>query len=322
MWLAPHNARGNSLVTINDGVRFNCSPLEDFNMSMRSRLLIALLATLLGSTAASAGLVTVTSYDMYNGNGTAQFGDYDYLDNKYSAGGGGNNGSSTAIPSNGPGGPGGQFLSGGTGLLTDGIIPTASYASNPSQWVGWKYQDPTITFHLEAGHLVSQISLYVTSSFLGILGYQGLVGAPGAVTVTGVGGTGYTVTSNIFGGAIYDANTPNAYATSNTDRIDLTFDKAISSSEAITIQLFRGELLKDGENYFYANYDPSNPIENANGFLANAYYTNKEPWIMLSEVEFTTAVPEPSTWIMMIIGFAGLGFGMYRRNVGRVPAVA
>jgi hypothetical protein len=42
----------------------------------------------------------------------------------------------------------------------------------------------------------------------------------------------------------------------------------------------------------------------------------------LSEVEFTTAVPEPSTWIMMIIGFAGLGFGMYRRNVGRVPAVA
>ncbi|MCK1518460.1 PEPxxWA-CTERM sorting domain-containing protein [Bradyrhizobium sp. 190] len=43
---------------------------------------------------------------------------------------------------------------------------------------------------------------------------------------------------------------------------------------------------------------------------------------MLSEVEFTAAVPEPSTWIMMLLGFAGLGFGMYRRNARRVPAVA
>ena len=40
---------------------------------------------------------------------------------------------------------------------------------------------------------------------------------------------------------------------------------------------------------------------------------------MLSEVQFfTAAVPEPSTWIMMIAGFAGLGFGMYRRK-GKGP---
>ena len=38
-------------------------------MSLRSGLLIALSTTLLGSTAASAGPVTVTSYEMNNGNG-------------------------------------------------------------------------------------------------------------------------------------------------------------------------------------------------------------------------------------------------------------
>jgi hypothetical protein len=28
----------------------------------------------------------------------------------------------------------------------------------------------------------------------------------------------------------------------------------------------------------------------------------------------TSAVPEPSTWAMMLLGFAGLGFMAYRRN--------
>jgi hypothetical protein len=29
---------------------------------------------------------------------------------------------------------------------------------------------------------------------------------------------------------------------------------------------------------------------------------------------FGTAVPEPSTWAMMLLGFAGLGFAGYRRS--------
>lgn len=34
----------------------------------------------------------------------------------------------------------------------------------------------------------------------------------------------------------------------------------------------------------------------------------------------TTAVPEPSTWAMMILGFAGVGFMTYRRR--KVAALA
>ena len=44
----------------------------------------------------------------------------------------------------------------------------------------------------------------------------------------------------------------------------------------------------------------------------------------------TSAIPEPSTWAMMLIGFAGLGYAGYRRATGRptqlsppsLPAVA
>jgi hypothetical protein len=40
---------------------------------------------------------------------------------------------------------------------------------------------------------------------------------------------------------------------------------------------------------------------------------NAEADPMIS-VEFTTAVPEPSTWAMMILGFCGVGFMAYRRK--------
>jgi len=30
--------------------------------------------------------------------------------------------------------------------------------------------------------------------------------------------------------------------------------------------------------------------------------------------DFTAGVPEPSTWAMMILGFAGVGFMAYRRR--------
>ena len=39
-----------------------------------------------------------------------------------------------------------------------------------------------------------------------------------------------------------------------------------------------------------------------------------EPWIFVSEAQFfSSAVPEPSTWAMMLLGFAGLGFAGYRK---------
>ena len=105
-------------------------------MSLRSRLLIALSTTLLGSTAASAGLVTVTSYEMNNGNGATQFttptGGQNYFDFTYTKTGEGaptanasNNGSINPIPYNGVND---APLTGGTGKLTDGVKASDNYS--------------------------------------------------------------------------------------------------------------------------------------------------------------------------------------------------
>ena len=36
----------------------------------------------------------------------------------------------------------------------------------------------------------------------------------------------------------------------------------------------------------------------------------------------TTAIPEPSTWAMLLIGFAGVGFMTYRRRLQVMPMFA
>jgi hypothetical protein len=46
-----------------------------------------------------------------------------------------------------------------------------------------------------------------------------------------------------------------------------------------------------------------------------------EPPFALLDGITLTAVPEPSTWAMMLIGFGGLGFAAYRRRRGAVAAV-
>ena len=39
-------------------------------------------------------------------------------------------------------------------------------------------------------------------------------------------------------------------------------------------------------------------------------------WTQALEFQSQTTVPEPATWVMMAIGFAGLGFAGYRKANG------
>jgi hypothetical protein len=59
-------------------------------------------------------------------------------------------------------------------------------------------------------------------------------------------------------------------------------------------------------------------IANLNGltaeFLQYSVLASNGPNPGLSDINFTTAVPEPSTWAMMILGFAGVGLLAYRRK--------
>jgi hypothetical protein len=306
-------------------------------MKVRANLLAGLSALALSSTTAYAGLVTVTSYDMNNGNGASQFttptGGQNYFDFTYTKTGestpavnAGRNGSSNPIPTN----PSNDSpLTGGTGKLTDGIRASDNYSlvsssngtiSNApagyeflnglaTQYVGWKYQDPSILFHLTGGQAVSSISLYVAANNSG-----GLVGAPANVTLS--------LNGNLLDPSLYtevrSAYKPssNPYA-SSTDVITITLKNPVASAYSFGLQLFRGPLEADGYDYEAQYYDPVTGKFNdtLSGFQDSAWTPKLEPWIMLSEVEFTAAVPEASTWIMMIVGFFGLGFMAYRRKV-------
>ena len=45
------------------------------------------------------------------------------------------------------------------------------------------------------------------------------------------------------------------------------------------------------------------------------------PFAMVSDVSLTGA-PEPSTWAMMLAGFAGLGYAAFRTQRGKAAAIA
>jgi hypothetical protein len=260
-------------------------------MSFRLGLLAGLSVLCVGSTAALANTITVASYDINNGDGQLQLGTYNYLDSGYHV----NPGSSALQPNAAttPNAP----LSGGTGILTDGVIPTVDYTLAATQYVGWKYQDPTLNFYLQPGSQVSQISLFFANPVQQANSLTGgLVGVPGQVQLT-IGGVTQTLTPTL------SAFSP------VVEEITFNFAGPISYTALTDFQftLDRGPLLADGLEYH--KLYPGDSV-----FDQNAYAPNKEPWIMLSEVEFTAAVPEPSTWLMMIVGFAGLGFAAYRRK--------
>lgn len=309
-------------------------------MLSRPFLIAALLAASLASSTASAGVVTVTSYDMANGNGATQYttptGGQNYFDFSYTKTGqstpapnAGVNGSPSTIPNNSNAT---NILTGGIGKLTDGVIATNNFslvsgsngtisngwttAASPyygdlngqaSQYVGWKYQDPTIAFHLASGSMISQINLYVAAN-----GSGGLVGAPGNVAVT-IGST--VLNSSQYSESISPYTGSNPYA-SSTALITITLNQAISSSDLFTLQLFRGALGQDGYDYEnqYWNASTSTFNDPLSGFQENAWDTQLEPWIMVSEVEFLAAVPEPSAWLMLIAGFLGVGMLAFHRR--------
>jgi hypothetical protein len=272
-------------------------------MSLRSIWLCTAILACLGSTSASAGLVTVTSYDMYNGNGKAQSGAFNYYDFSYTDNG------THRVDRNAD--RDGYPLTGGTGILTDGTIATQSPLSRPSQYVGWTNQDPTISFHLSPGQDVSSISLYVASNNP-VLD----VAAPRDVLLYVDGKlikTTFTLTPI---SAFADEITLSGFSISSSDTFNLTLDEGVNHQQ--------GSGHEQGSGHHHHGHDDDDFGRFNVGFHDHDDFgrigdsgrdSGDEPWILLSEVQFfASAVPEPSTWVLMIAGFAGLCFVARRRG--------
>jgi hypothetical protein len=253
-------------------------------MNVRSFLSVVTLAAFAaGIGPAAAVVLDVSNYSMLNGNGVAVFGDNNYWDGNYTG-----SGIKTGIGAdNAP-------LSGGVGALTNSVIGTTGWAgltgitpnsnlAGTGLYVGWKYFDPTITFHLAQLSRVFSIDVYADYA------YGGLVGPPQTITINGITYSGPSLT---------------VVPISSTDaRFSVSFLGGIVGS-TFTVQPHAGGFGADADQY---NIDfPNFPIPG-----------NKEPWMMVSEVQFNgeavRAVPEPSTWAMMLIGFAAIGYAAHRR---------
>jgi hypothetical protein len=48
--------------------------------------------------------------------------------------------------------------------------------------------------------------------------------------------------------------------------------------------------------------------------LGTTVFDRKDVDPLTATITMSSAVPEPSTWAMMVLGFAGLGFLAYRRR--------
>jgi hypothetical protein len=153
-----------------------------------------------------------------------------------------------------------------TGVIS-GYDGFAAPLNGPAQYVGWKYQDPTILFHLAPNQMVNQISLYVASSNSG-----GLVGAPGNVVLT--------LDGNVVVPASYSISPyADSLSTIGASVITITLNEALSSNSVFGLQLFRGPLLQDGKDYNTNHVsgplagnvcDPTCFVDNVSGFYDNA----------------------------------------------------
>lgn len=266
-------------------------------MRVSSILSGAALAVFIAGTipAAADVLLHVSYYNMNNGDGTGAKGDYNYWDGTY----GGSPASlaiqTARITDN-------AYLSGSTGVLTDGYFAVDRWdyyatKNGTGAYVGWNtmvYGDPSILFHLSGKTDVHSISFYVDNS------YVGLVGGPVSIDING------TLYNSSSAGWTMTALTPNSGNAGGAYKI--TISGLNIKVDDIDITLHAGPYGTDALAYTYPDL-----------------HGGKEPWIMLSEVQFngmTNAVPELSTWAMMLIGFSAIGLAAYRRKKNSVVAAA
>jgi hypothetical protein len=168
---------------VEDLPQLSCStpigPFNDKTKMMKRFLILSSVVCLLpaalsaqASTVATGGFETpyaVSSYSMKNGYS----GWWRYLDYTY-------NGTGNVSVER-------AFLSGGTGLLTDGFGASSSWNGSPNapgndqgEYVGW-YGNPSITFFFSSAVNFSHVRVAFDNS-----GGAGNVYAPGATTINGV----------------------------------------------------------------------------------------------------------------------------------------
>ena len=137
---------------------------------------------------------------------------------------------------------------------------------------------------------------------------------------------------------IVGGGTPIATGLNPTSPVGTQFSFAVTAGESIVFELANA----NGQTYYsnaLATIDGvshvySTPFSGGGGIPAGTYVGFEDnvwnlPGENLSDFKyqdlqfvFAEAVPEASTWVMLVLGFAGLGFMGYRRSRNRPVAVS
>jgi hypothetical protein len=112
-----------------------------------------------------------------------------------------------------------------------------------------------------------------------------------------------TFTGLTSGTTITNTGIETGFTRSGTNPFGGAWETSISG-DTITFTADSGQYLRVGDGYDYGVLF-SKSIANDPNFAFTATWTG---------TELTAAVPEPSTWAMLIMGFCGVGFMAYRRK--------
>ena len=164
--------------------------------------------------------------------------------------------------------------------LTDGVISNRHFFADVGPYVAWDRQDPTITFTFDGEKTFGSLVVWLDDNH------------------GGAGVTAPSALSALIGGVTYSSYT-----------IGAPLDAGFDYTQAY------GDYLPGGGTPYRLN------LAGAVGSSVALTLTRGGQWTFVSEVEFferegggVTAVPEPATWALMILGFGAAGAELRRRR--------
>ena len=126
--------------------------------------------------------------------------------------------------------------------------------------------------------------------------------APGAISQT------FTLSAGTYTVGFYLSGNPDGGPSSKT--VDVTLGSTVADPSFTYIATINGD-----HTLTYVQETFTQPV--SGGSVALTFYGDPNAGAygpVIGDVSVTAAVPEPSTWAMMILGFAGIGFMAYRRK--------
>jgi PEP-CTERM motif len=137
--------------------------------------------------------------------------------------------------------------------------------------------------------------------------------------------TAYNITSlkySIVGSASHPTNMEDAWLVTRDPSVDATFGDADSDSKIGLSNIFSSIYVSDGGKTITL----SGGLIPRDGHFTDIFHastTDGLPFFAAVDTSFGgVLVPEPSTWALMVLGFAGLAFAGWRRAAKRGAALA